>query len=94
MRSRRTPDIVPNLDDNSLRELYGSDAEEIIAFQRFLRLPQQELPRDQWIDSDIPRKVIRVPDDSERRVWRLYIEGRIGGARVLERLEKLNEDRV
>lgn len=47
------PDIVPDVDDAELREIYGRDAEEIIAFKRFLRLagPVRPITIDQpWYD--------------------------------------------
>lgn len=37
------PDIVPiSLPDDELRDLYGADADAIIAFRRFLALPRNE----------------------------------------------------
>lgn len=43
MRSRsRFPDVVPDVDEPTLREIYGSNADAVIAFGRFLRLPRDE----------------------------------------------------
>ena len=40
---RLAPDIVdPSWDDAKLREIYGADAAELIAFKRFLALPRTD----------------------------------------------------
>jgi hypothetical protein len=41
----RPPCVVPNVAESSLRTIYSADADEIIAFKRFLALPHDEQGR-------------------------------------------------
>jgi hypothetical protein len=77
---RRVNDVVPpDASPEQLRAAYGDEtADQIVAFLRFLELPQVE--RD-------GKQVKVVPDDSQRRVWLLYMHGRISGPRLLRALE-------
>lgn len=39
---KRPPCVVPDVDENTLREIYGVDADHVIAFKRFLACPKNE----------------------------------------------------
>lgn len=67
------PDIVPDVDEPTLREIYGTDADEVIAFRRFLQV-MGRAP-----DPDAPPEPRVIPDH-----WFKYAHGEISGAEALK----------